>query len=124
VFGKSAVTQCPRGSQGFASRFCDPELGWVAADTFNCTSDAFVDLARQLSLIERGGVQLSSYSAVRAAYDLRRATNSTRPLHGSDVLISAQLLGALFHFEMARNLNLTHRKDKDYIKVRIVLSLL
>ncbi|CAG0915025.1 unnamed protein product [Notodromas monacha] len=116
VFGKSAVATCPRGSQGLASRFCDVKIGWIPADTFNCTSDPFVDLARQLSLIERGGLQLSSYTAVRAAADLRKATNSTRPLHGSDVLISAQLLGALLHFEMVRNLNLTHRKDKDYIK--------
>lgn len=83
---------------------------------FNCTSDLFVELRKQLSQIEKGELMINTYVAVKMAADLFHATNRTEQLYGADVLITQQLLRQLIKYESSENgLNLTHSQDKDYI---------
>nr|CAD7592898.1 unnamed protein product [Timema genevievae] len=123
-FGKVAIESCPNHSQGRASRSCDEELGgWQEPDLFNCTSDYFLDLRKVLGQLEGGDLHVTTFVAVKVAADLRRATNKTEELHGSDVLISQQLLQELMSFEGGeKGLNLTHSQDKDYIQNIVAAS--
>lgn len=118
-FGLTAIETCPRGSHGKASRSCDNLLGgWQPPDLFNCTSDRFVELRTQLSLLEVGDLQLNTFVAIQLASDLRRATNLTERLYGADVLITYDLIRELLKYESSvYGLNLTHSQDKDYIMV-------
>ncbi|XP_031351868.1 protocadherin-like wing polarity protein stan isoform X2 [Photinus pyralis] len=116
-FDNDALENCPKGSVGKASRSCDNLLGgWQKPDMFNCTSDKFVELRNQLSLIEEGELTLNSFVAIKLASDLQKATNLTLNLYGADVLITYDLLQELLKHEFAMNgLNLTHSQDKDYV---------
>lgn len=116
-FGQTANETCPKGSHGKASRSCDNQLGgWQNPDMFNCTSDLFVELRKQLSQIEKNELMINTYVAVKMANDLYIATNNTKHLYGADVLITQQLLKELMRHESKENgLNLTHSQDKDYI---------
>lgn len=115
-FGENSVENCPKGSQGKALRSCDNQTGWQAPDMFNCTSDLFVELKKQLAQIETNGLLINSYVAVKIAEDLQEATNKTRELYGSDVVVTQRLIRALLRHESNENgLNLTHSQDKDYI---------
>lgn len=58
--------------------------------------------------------------AVKVAADLKQATNLTTNLHGSDILITQQLITKLINYEVTMTgLNLTHSQDKDYILVGV-----
>ncbi|XP_063227767.1 protocadherin-like wing polarity protein stan [Bacillus rossius redtenbacheri] len=117
-FGQVAVESCPSHSQGKASRSCDEEMGgWQEPDLFNCTSDPFLDLSKVLRQLGDGDLQVTTFVAVKVASDLRRATNKTEMMHGSDVLIVEELVRELISYEgREKGLNLTHSQDKDYIK--------
>lgn len=121
-FGLTAIELCPRGSHGKASRSCDNLLGgWQPPDMFNCTSDRFVELRNQLSLIERGELLINTFVAIQLASDLRKATNLTENLYGADVLITYDLISELLKYESTVfGLNLTHSQDKDYIMVSLL----
>lgn len=116
-FGQTSLENCPRGAQGKASRSCDNQLGgWQKPDMFNCTSDLFVELRKQLAQIEKGELMINTYVAVKMASDLYVATNQTLQLYGADVLITQQLIRELIKYEANEHgLNLTHSQDKDYI---------
>ncbi|KAJ8866710.1 hypothetical protein PR048_032571 [Dryococelus australis] len=119
-FGNVAIESCPSHSQGKASRSCDEELGgWQEPDLFNCTSDPFLDLSK-LRQLEEEDLQVTTFVAVKVASDLRRATNKTEMMYGTDVLIVEELVRELMAYEGGeKGLNLTHSQDKDYIKVRL-----
>jgi cadherin EGF LAG seven-pass G-type receptor 1 len=75
-FGQAAIENCPPKSRGKGLRMCDETSGgWGAANLFNCTSDPFWDLRRQLSEMERGDLQLNTFVSVKMAADLQHATN-------------------------------------------------
>ncbi|XP_065173819.1 protocadherin-like wing polarity protein stan isoform X2 [Atheta coriaria] len=116
-FGIEAIEVCPKGSHGKAARACDNQLGgWQAPDLFNCTSDRFVELRNQLSMIEKGELNLNTFVAIQLASDLHKATNVTPTLYGADVLITYDLIQELLkHENRMHGLNLTHSQDKDYI---------
>lgn len=116
-FGQTAVETCPKGTQGKGSRSCDNQLGgWQKPNMFNCTSDLFVELKKQLGQIERGELLINTYVAVKMAADLHHATNNTPSLYGSDVLITQKLIRELLKHEAKEHgLNLTHSQDKDFI---------
>ncbi|KAK4875010.1 hypothetical protein RN001_011432 [Aquatica leii] len=116
-FDGEVLENCPKGSVGKASRKCDNLLGgWQKPDMFNCTSDKFVELRNQLSLIEKGELLLNSFVAIKLASDLQKATNLTQVLYGADVLITYDLIGELLRHEFdMHGLNLTHSQDKDYV---------
>lgn len=118
-FDMDAIENCPKGSYGKASRSCDNELGgWQLPDMFNCTSERFVDLRNQLSLISKGELLLNTFVAIKLASDLYKATNLTQELYGADVLVANDLILELLQYEeKMHGLNLTHSQDKDYIHV-------
>jgi len=50
-WGEHITENCPIGSQGKATRLCQNTLdGWQFPNTFNCTSNSFVDLQRLVSI--------------------------------------------------------------------------
>lgn len=50
TFGEIAEENCPAGSVGRADRACDSLLGgWQLPDMFNCTSEYFIELRKQVS---------------------------------------------------------------------------
>jgi cadherin EGF LAG seven-pass G-type receptor 1 len=77
AFGQAAIENCPPKSRGKGLRQCD-ELsgGWGVPNMFNCTSDPFWDLRKQLSAMEQGELQLNTFVSVKMAADLQRATNA------------------------------------------------
>nr|CAD7570225.1 unnamed protein product [Timema californicum] len=135
-FGKVALESCPNHSQGRASRSCDEELGgwqepdltsnWAVVGNQTCSYASLLYLeerAGELGQLEGGDLHVTTFVAVKVAADLRRATNKTEELHGSDVLISQQLLQELMSFEGGeKGLNLTHSQDKDYIQNIVAAS--
>ena len=75
----------------------------------------------QLQRLESGALDLSPFISVRLAQQLFRATNHTSKLYGSDVLVGRQLLLKILEHDATREgFNLTHRHDKDFIKVRFI----
>ena len=57
-YGKKSPHRCPRGSRGFAFRYCDEEDLWLDANLRNCTSDAYYDLALMLADVNSGKAPL------------------------------------------------------------------
>lgn len=47
-FLKTAYEECPEGSVGVASRFCNETEGWKEPDLSNCTSVSFLELGQQV----------------------------------------------------------------------------
>jgi len=79
-------------------------------------------LFEQLQRLESGALDLSPFISVRLAQQLFRATNHSSKLYGSDVLIGRELLLKILEHDTAREgFNLTHRHDKDFIKVYYIL---
>lgn len=80
-------------------------------------------LFKQLQRLESGALDLSPFISVRLAQQLFRATNHSSKLYGSDVLIGRELLLKILEHDTAREgFNLTHRHDKDFIKVYYILK--
>lgn len=77
TFAQASIENCPPKSRGKGIRLCD-ELsgGWSAANMFNCTSDLFWELRRQLSAMELGELQLNTFVSVKMAADLQHATTT------------------------------------------------
>ncbi|XP_041976162.1 protocadherin-like wing polarity protein stan isoform X2 [Aricia agestis] len=118
-FGNEAVTDCPSGSSGKATRLCDKTqlVPWQEPDLFNCTSAPFYQLRKQLQKIESGELTLNTFVGVRIAEELAGACASSARLYGADVLLAARLLLELLRHEMRQGgLNLTHSQDKDYVR--------
>jgi len=84
----------------------------------------------QLQRLEQGALELNAFMSVRLAQQLFKATNHSSKLFGSDVLVGQQLLVKILEHDSARQgFNLTHRHDKDFIRViyyikKIILLLL
>lgn len=50
-FGEQAVSNCPAGSTGKATRTCNGDFSaWDEPDLSNCTSDGFIKLQKVVSL--------------------------------------------------------------------------
>uniref|UniRef100_A0A2A4J5X8 Protocadherin-like wing polarity protein stan n=1 Tax=Heliothis virescens TaxID=7102 RepID=A0A2A4J5X8_HELVI len=118
-FGIEAVTDCPAGTSGKATRVCDEtqEVPWQEPDMFNCTTSTFYQLRKQLSKIETGELSMNTFVGVRLAADLTSACDNTAKLYGADVLVAEGILLELLQYEMRQaGLNLTHSQDKDYVR--------
>lgn len=73
-FGDLAVENCPLPARGKATRKCDfIEGGWGQPDMFNCTSEEFLDLRKQLAQIETKGLELNTFVSIKIAETLQRA---------------------------------------------------
>ncbi|GBP48921.1 Protocadherin-like wing polarity protein stan [Eumeta japonica] len=117
-FGIEAVAECPPGTSGKTSRFCDKKqvVPWQEPDLFNCTSTVFHQLSKQLEKIETGTLTLNTFVGVRLAEELVAACETTK-LYGGDVMTVAKLLHELLQYELKQaGLNLTHSQDKDYVR--------
>lgn len=76
-FGQVAVENCPLPSRGKGTRACDESSGgWGLASMFNCTSEPFLELRKQLSLMEQSELQLNTFLSVKMASDLQFATTT------------------------------------------------
>ncbi|XP_049292738.1 protocadherin-like wing polarity protein stan isoform X2 [Anopheles funestus] len=74
AFGELAVENCPAPARGKGTRRCDQvQSGWGTPDMFNCTSEAFLDLRKQLSQIEVEGLELNTFISVKVAANLQQA---------------------------------------------------
>ncbi|XP_035787631.1 protocadherin-like wing polarity protein stan isoform X1 [Anopheles albimanus] len=74
AFGELAVENCPAPARGKGTRRCDQvQSGWGAPDMFNCTSEAFLELRKQLAQIEVDGFELNTFVSVKVASSLRQA---------------------------------------------------
>ncbi|XP_037887303.1 protocadherin-like wing polarity protein stan isoform X2 [Glossina fuscipes] len=72
--GSTTVENCPIPARGKGQRACDSlSGGWSSPDMFNCTSDPFVELRKQLSQMEKFELELNSFVAIKMAEDLQRA---------------------------------------------------
>ncbi|KAJ8731807.1 hypothetical protein PYW08_014537 [Mythimna loreyi] len=118
-FGIEAVTDCPAGTSGKATRLCDETqvVPWQEPDMFNCTTSTFYQLRKQLSKIETGELSVNTFVGVRLAADLTSACANTPLLYGADVLVAEGILLELLQYETRQaGLNLTHSQDKDYVR--------
>ncbi|XP_058065887.1 protocadherin-like wing polarity protein stan [Anopheles bellator] len=74
AFGELAVENCPAPARGKGTRRCDQvQSGWGTPDMFNCTSEAFLELRKQLAQIEVDGLELNTFVSVKVAANLRQA---------------------------------------------------
>ncbi|XP_072940790.1 protocadherin-like wing polarity protein stan [Epargyreus clarus] len=118
-FGLEAITDCPAGSIGKASRMCDETqvVPWQEPDMFNCTTSSFYQLQKQLNKIETGELSLNTFVGVRLSEELARACATDARLYGSDIRVGGRLLAELLRHELRQaGLNLTHSQDKDYVR--------
>ena len=49
--GKTQITQCPSGTTGNATRYCDPRKSWQKADLRLCTTNEFINARKTVSLV-------------------------------------------------------------------------
>lgn len=76
-FGQAVIENCLLPARGKGVRTCDESSGgWGTANMFNCTSEPFLELRKQLSLMEQGELQLNTFVSVKMASDLQFATNA------------------------------------------------
>lgn len=76
-FGQISMENCPLPARGKGARACDEALGgWGPANMFNCTSEPFLELRKQLSQMEKGELQLNTFVSVKMASDLQYASNA------------------------------------------------
>ncbi|XP_045488378.1 protocadherin-like wing polarity protein stan isoform X3 [Pieris rapae] len=118
-FGIEAITDCPSGSSGKATRMCDETqvIPWQEPDMFNCTTSTFYQLRKQLHKIETGELTMNTFVGVRLAEDLSAACTNTQHLYGADILVAEGILLELVQYELRQaGLNLTHSQDKDYVR--------
>ncbi|KOB74665.1 Protocadherin-like wing polarity protein stan, partial [Operophtera brumata] len=118
-FGVEAITDCPTGTSGKATRTCDETqvVPWQEPDMFNCTTSTFYQLRKQLHKIETGELSVNTFVGVRLAADLASACANTPQLYGADVLVAEGILLELLQYELKQaGLNLTHSQDKDYVR--------
>lgn len=85
-FGQTALENCPTPSKGKGSRVCDStSSGWGTPDMFNCTSEPFLELRKQLSYLEQGELSLNTFVSVKMAMDLQYATTTVGNSKSSNV---------------------------------------
>lgn len=76
-FGQIAVENCPMPAKGKGVRNCDETSGgWGVPNMFNCTSEPYIELRKQLSSMEQGELQLNTFVSVKMASDLQFASHS------------------------------------------------
>ncbi|XP_055533079.1 protocadherin-like wing polarity protein stan isoform X2 [Wyeomyia smithii] len=74
TFGEISIENCPLPARGKGTRKCDLiQGGWGQPDMFNCTSEQFLDLRKQLSQIESEGLELNTFVSVKIASTLQNA---------------------------------------------------
>ncbi|XP_067630827.1 protocadherin-like wing polarity protein stan [Eurosta solidaginis] len=72
--GSTTVENCPTPARGKGQRTCDAMSGgWNQPDMFNCTSDPFVELRKQLSQLEKLELELNSFVAIKMVENLQHA---------------------------------------------------
>ncbi|CAG2102625.1 unnamed protein product [Medioppia subpectinata] len=117
LFNAQAVQSCPSGSIGSAVRQCSETNGWMAADLFDCTSNAFIELSDQSTLLEKNEFLITSHLSIKISNDLINAINNTETLYGSDILIAYRLIRHMINNELKqKGLNLTHKQDRHFIR--------
>ncbi|XP_054089368.1 protocadherin-like wing polarity protein stan isoform X2 [Zeugodacus cucurbitae] len=72
--GSTTIENCPSPARGKGQRTCDGMSGgWNQPDMFNCTSDPFVELRKQLSQLEKLELELNSFVAIKMVENLQLA---------------------------------------------------
>lgn len=99
-FGQTSIENCPLPAKGKGIRICDEALGgWGHADMFNCTSEPFLDLRKQLSQMEKEELELNTFVSVKMAATLQHACqivgdvkNSKTDPHHKDYSLESSFL--------------------------------
>lgn len=74
ALGHTASENCPSPASGKGVRVCDGDRGgWGHPDMFNCTSEPFADLRKQLHQLENHELELNSFISVKLAAALQNA---------------------------------------------------
>lgn len=74
--GSATIENCPHPARGKGQRICNGLTGeWNAPDMFNCTSEPFIELRKQLSQVEHMEFELNSFLAIKIAENLQKACN-------------------------------------------------
>lgn len=72
--GQTAIENCPTPAYGKGARSCDGDRGgWGHPDMYNCTSEPFIELRKQLSQLEKRELELNSFISVKLAATLQNA---------------------------------------------------
>lgn len=117
-FDTVSVHDCPNGAVGLATRNCQSPEGWLTPDLFNCTSNSFISVVNIVSQLDSKDLSLTPLLSTKLAADLIKALNTSHKLYGNDVWITLRLLTHLILHETKQSgLNLSHRQDKNFIKV-------
>ncbi len=123
-FGTTTVHDCPSGAIGLATRECLEPKGWDSADVFNCTSTSFISILNIIAQLDSNDLVLSPLLSIKLAGDLYKALNSSNHLYGNDLWISLRLLNHLIKHETEqKGLYLSHRQDKNFIKVGLIRAI-
>lgn len=75
--GQATMENCPLPAVGRGLRKCDAIFGgWSIPDMFNCTSEPFIELRKQLSQLENYDLLLNSFVSVKLIADLQLAAET------------------------------------------------
>ncbi|XP_064606055.1 LOW QUALITY PROTEIN: cadherin EGF LAG seven-pass G-type receptor 2-like [Liolophura sinensis] len=117
LFNRTAVQDCPEDKDGSipygdAKRFCSRN-GWLEPDLFNCTSEKFMGLQRQLGQLAAG---VNTFLAKTTVSKLANISGSVDVMYGNDIYLTyLSLKTILSHENQQQGLNLTSERDRQFI---------
>ena len=116
-FGSLVEVECPTGAEGKAIRKCSEQSGWGAPDLFNCTHREMLPLFKDLTQLQSGDIEMTSYLTLKTVQHLYELTNSVEDLYGADILLISRLLSRVLQYETEQSgFNLSHKQERDFIK--------
>ena len=73
----------------------------------------------QVDQLQRKKLEMNPFLSVRLAQQLSRTTNNSNKLYGSDIYVSVQAMLKNLDYDSGRErFKMTHRQDKDFIRVQ------
>ena len=116
-FGQVVEVECPTGAEGKGLRSCNEESGWGPPDLFNCTHREMLPLFKDLTQLQNGDIEMTSYLTLKTVQNLYELTNSLENLYGADILLISRLLSRVLKYETEQSgFNLSHKQERDFIK--------
>lgn len=117
-FGRMAVEECPFGSSGKATRFCDKDDGWHNPSLLSCVSNSFLALQKKLSNLTSGVVNWEPAFAIDLAIKMDLAITLSPRLFARDIEIALKIMTTLFDYESQQNSStLVSAQTKEFAKV-------
>ncbi|XP_055589136.1 protocadherin-like wing polarity protein stan isoform X4 [Uranotaenia lowii] len=114
AFGEVAIENCPLPARGKGMRKCDLVDGWKQPNMFNCTSEPFLDLRKQLSQIETEGLELNTFIAVKIAATLQYACKTVDRTADTRIETNQQPNLQILETPLASKSSLWKQEDFDF----------